>query len=1075
MTSTTGGSVGHSRRRKSFAFFHRPSVLHNSDISPWASQDDISPKPRPKSALFGSSSDTHEISTMLSTQSLRSKGLTKTSTSRPRSMFGSLKPYEITSPMVESSASSSLESSYSGTAQPHDSVIVHSGEVVTGAGLLRRKKEYFVLTNRELLRYKSEQKANEAFGFGGINASVRPSSVATMMGDLIIEQHKLVTMMNQVVAVYHPGGDAEVDSSVQVDYFEGGGVSSSGVPSSTVLVAASPTEAQLWIDRLRSVSLQARVESPPLAFPESTVEYIARRLESEKDYSPTHFQVFRVVQRSGKTTNRTNSIEDFQKMYSTICYLAIGIHKIHLVPYQRFTNQSITSISTVGTVSHAILNLTDLSLSHLDECFSLTFRSPCHNAQKWSLASADAPDIIQALRQSAEYLRPMWQIPPFSINIPESMKDEPLPDIPATPGDDLGGFDRTLSAYCTAYELDASNIVYAIQTDVEDSPRFVLYPPAHHRRHQYTDLEVLALLRTLRWNEWICSISFHGVSLQSLDRVYDNNGTEYEPRFLKGGRQINLKAGQGQKSLLVHELRALALYNGKLRRLDFSDCMKLRPESNNDEGAMIPGLAEKACAIVEAIMPLCRRGLTNVDWLVLTGIELVEADLDWLVDAAASRLAHFRGIELARCALTERMLTVFLNALVTHENTLESLDLSGNPGRMHSPSLNNSMCYFPFLRKLNLSRLLRTSGVDAVLAAETLLRWRLEELNLSETKLNAESIDAIATYLASPRSDSLQHLALQQCGLTSKDVAVLMHSMKRSSKTPRSLHLYIGRNPLSQNASCFIECIRQGITPSHLTMQMVDYPKEEMFQELIRAFSVNNTLVYLDISKASLPYEAGEQTCAELGNMFARNTTLRELDISGEQAILESASIRLGSGLVKSLARLAENTTLEVLRIELQALGTPGAMELASLIAKNKTLRQLYCEMNEIHLQGFTAMVNSMQKNTTLTYLPRMDRDRAEHVRCLKEKLFQPICVTSGTQDKKVDKERKSSFRKGVKGKKVSFSEDDALNLVGVEKSLMLLEEKWESEAQRLQGFLARNNMNLRSQKYTFARDIGFS
>jgi hypothetical protein len=29
-------------------------------------------------------------------------------------------------------------------------------------------------------------------------------------------------------------------------------------------------------------------------------------------------------------------------------------------------------------------------------------------------------------------------------------------------------------------------------------------------------------------------------------------------------------------------------------------------------------------------MPLCRRGFTNVDWFNLTGIELREADLDWL-------------------------------------------------------------------------------------------------------------------------------------------------------------------------------------------------------------------------------------------------------------------------------------------------------------------------------------------------------------------------------------------------------------------------------------------------------------
>jgi hypothetical protein len=76
------------------------------------------------------------------------------------------------------------------------------------------------------------------------------------------------------------------------------------------------------------------------------------------------------------------------------------------------------------------------------------------------------------------------------------------------------------------------------------------------------------------------------------------------------------------------------------------------------------------------------------------------------------------------------MLTLFLNALATHENTLEALDLCGNPCRIHVPSINNALTYFPFLRKLNLSRLLRTSGEDPILTAETLHRWRLEFLDL---------------------------------------------------------------------------------------------------------------------------------------------------------------------------------------------------------------------------------------------------------------------------------------------------------------------------------------------------------
>ena len=147
----------------------------------------------------------------------------------------------------------------------------------------------------------------------------------------------------------------------------------------------------------------------------------------------------------------------------------------------------------------------------------------------------------------------------------------------------------------------------------------------------------------------------------------------------------------------------------------------------------------------------------------------------------------------------------------------------------------------------------------------------------------------MAAYLASPQSDSLHHLTLTQCGLTSKDVAVFMNSMSRTPGEPRNMHLYVGQNPLSKHHDALVECILSGATPTHLTMRMVDYPKEEMFREFVTAMTANKTISFLDMSKVSLPYEAGQETCAALGALFAENTTLKELDISGEQAILESA------------------------------------------------------------------------------------------------------------------------------------------------------------------------------------------
>lgn len=126
--------------------------------------------------------------------------------------------------------------------------------------------------------------------------------------------------------------------------------------------------------------------------------------------------------------------------------------------------------------------------------------------------------------------------------------------------------------------------------------------------------------------------------------------------------------------------------------------------------------------------------------------------------------------------------------------------------------------------------------------------------------------------------------------------------------------MHIGQNHLHVNHRELTECIIRGITPSHLTMRMVDYPKEDMFRELIKALTMNKTIRYLDLSKVSLPYKAGPETCAALGELLARNTTLQELDLSGEQAVLEAA--RLGDGINSALGRLAENRSLHTLRIE---------------------------------------------------------------------------------------------------------------------------------------------------------------
>ena len=108
----------------------------------------------------------------------------------------------------------------------------------------------------------------------------------------------------------------------------------------------------------------------------------------------------------------------------------------------------------------------------------------------------------------------------------------------------------------------------------------------------------------------------------------------------------------------------------------------------------------------------------------------------------------------------------------------------------------------------------------------------------------------------------------------------------------RDLKLFICQNRLEKGNSDIAAAIRDCLTPAHLTMRMVEYQKESGFRQLLEAVRRNTTLKSLDISKASLPSEQAEdETCDTLQRMFEENTTLEELDISGEHAHLEDSQI----------------------------------------------------------------------------------------------------------------------------------------------------------------------------------------
>lgn len=985
---------------------------------------------------------------------------------RPSSLFGSLRSLHSLQDEDEnlarsSSIPSSLHSINSSGGGPGagftvldiaGSVVLHHGETQSTGSMFRKRSQYLVLTETHLVRFKSQNRASEMFpaipASLGKSNSIRHSRISSS-GSLhelhASSESYYVVRLNHIVAI-HKLDDGRPYFSIEIAHMD----EETNHASAMTLQLNDPRESDLWLSCVRAAAEKARLIDP-LPFTQNLIEYTARALEQERDYDPNQFHMFKVVQRATRSGGRSSS-DDLAKLNSNICILAIGVYKIHLVPLPRLTRTaSSTSLSDLIGASHGITTLTSLNMQSSDDTFQLNFRVPLRQSTVLYLASSCVTDIALWIRQAADFLRPEWLEQPFTWNVPQNLDNELLP-VPSK-DEDNACFDRTLTAYCAAYGLDTSKIRYLIDHQCEDAPAFQLLRPADPGRIKYTLLELLAVMRALRYNETFTTISFASIDLNILHGIRDQQGWDHVPWTTRSGEPL-LIPQQENSWLLVQEVQALALKSRKLRRLDFSYSLTRKAQGD--------AVQEVGCGLCEALFPLCAKQLTNVDWIIMSGITLVDVDIDFFYAAAIEKSCHFRALDLGRCGLMDRSMNTVLQAISHQGATMESLDLSGNPARLDPDVLQQQTHGFGYLRKINLSNVCRTSGPYPLIAADILLAWKLEEIDFSGTALNEQSVDAISTYLRSSQSDTLRSLRLDQCQMTGSNLASLLNAMDRGVDMVRDLHLFVADNRLEQRHDMFVDVISRSITPSHMTIQMLEYSSEHYFGDLIGALSNNKSLKYLDLSKASLPVDASDKTCEALRRMFTKNKTLEVLDLSGEEAHLEVANF--GIGLNHALTGLKNNDTLKILRIEHQRLGLRGASTLASVLEVNRGLREILCENNEINLQAFTVLVSSLAQNTSLLYLPLMDNDRAVSLKKIDREvdgLRESVAVLSTKATVKktlgaaISTQRSFSSRIHDRSRAAPQAYRNDREVMAVVGSLS---QQWDSESAKLQGYLMRNH-----------------
>ena len=175
------------------------------------------------------------------------------------------------------------------------------------------------------------------------------------------------------------------------------------------------------------------------------------------------------------------------------------------------------------------------------------------------------------------------------------------------------------------------------------------------------------------------------------------------------------------------------------------------------------------------------------------------------------------------------------------------------------------------------------------------------------------------------QSSALRELRLDHCFLTGRDIAYLLHSMTEHPGKAREMHLDVSENNIEQDLGKLTRAIASGLAPSTLTIRLLEFEEEVDFRKMILALAANDTIRQLDISRASLPCDASEDTCQALERMFADNTSLEWLDISGEDSRLETT--KLGVGVNRALRGLQRNSTLRVLYIRCKALSVASVIQ----------------------------------------------------------------------------------------------------------------------------------------------------
>ncbi|KAK4106110.1 RNI-like protein, partial [Parathielavia hyrcaniae] len=688
-------------------------------------------------------------------------------------------------------------------------------------------------------------------------------------------------------------------------------------------------------------------------------------------------EIFPVVPRGSTRKEYLPKLEDATKkpQEGPAFYLIVGTYLCYLVEVQKTKGgDPLCRHRTFGLVTLECFE--GEGVLH-EERFNITFREPFHVPVTLELASRYYRHIIRAFGRADRFLKPAW---PQLWHTLELFRISGLTEPQyLVPKEDFGSFQRTLNAYLAAYRCE--DVDWEINWKTRFAPEFRLLPG---KRGPYSALQLLAVLRALRYNDYFNSLSFRNVDLSVLYGLRDNTLRKVNVAYLS---RTCVALGPDEietlrvSPVLHQEFHALAFCSETIRQIDFTNCSKTLASRLAQYRSHSPSLQ-----FLTPILSLLRSGITKCNRLLVSGNLLPRLDVDDLAETMKS--GAIQALDVSYCGLDDFGLRdMIVMPFSEYPGLLQSLSLSGNPGRLPAHILPGLLQYLSDIRELNLSGSIQAeSYIKGSLLPFAALEAmeRLEELDISGYKIDEDTFQDLERFLQY-RSWRFDHgqplkfnkLVLNHCGITGTQAAQLFDAIGAD----RGMHLSLSNNPIEDGIEALAAAIRNQHGPAALYLELIEFKHEANYLTLIRSLTHTRHLTLLSLAGTAPSPSSSHGPCSDdlvatLHAFFAHNPSLKYLDLSGFSGKLDDGQLPRGFG--RSLAGLALNLQLTHLRIRNQNLHD-DAGTLGRALSSSISLQSLDCRANNLNLTSLRFLVDSViaQSSSTLVEfpLPRAERD----------------------------------------------------------------------------------------------------